>query len=37
VNALFADGAVHFLSDNTDILTLARLATRDDGAVVNLP
>jgi len=37
VNALFADGSVHFLSDNTDILTLARLATRDDGAVVNLP
>jgi prepilin-type processing-associated H-X9-DG protein len=37
VNALFGDGSVRFLSDNTDILTLARLATRDDGAVVNLP
>jgi hypothetical protein len=36
VNALFADGSVHFLSDNTDMLTLARLATRDDGRVVNL-
>jgi prepilin-type N-terminal cleavage/methylation domain-containing protein/prepilin-type processing-associated H-X9-DG protein len=37
VNALFGDGSVHFLSNGTDILTLARLATRDDGAVVNLP
>jgi prepilin-type N-terminal cleavage/methylation domain-containing protein/prepilin-type processing-associated H-X9-DG protein len=36
VNALFADGSVHFLSDNTDMLTLARLATRDDNGVVNL-
>jgi prepilin-type processing-associated H-X9-DG protein len=37
VNALFGDGSVRFLSDGTDILTLARLATRDDGAVVTLP
>jgi prepilin-type N-terminal cleavage/methylation domain-containing protein/prepilin-type processing-associated H-X9-DG protein len=34
VNALFADGSVHFLSDGTDLLTLARLATRDDGGVL---
>jgi prepilin-type N-terminal cleavage/methylation domain-containing protein/prepilin-type processing-associated H-X9-DG protein len=37
VNALFGDGSVHFLSDSTDLVTLARLATRDDGAVVTLP
>jgi len=37
VNALYADGSVHFLSDSTDLLTLARLATRDDGGVVNSP
>ncbi|HLJ97514.1 MAG TPA: DUF1559 domain-containing protein [Gemmataceae bacterium] len=35
VNALFGDGSVHFLTDSTDLLTLARLATRDDGGVVN--
>ena len=35
VNALFGDGSVHFLTDSTDILTLARLATRDDGGVVS--
>jgi prepilin-type processing-associated H-X9-DG protein len=34
VNALFGDGSVHFLGDNTDMLTLARLATRDDGGVL---
>jgi prepilin-type N-terminal cleavage/methylation domain-containing protein/prepilin-type processing-associated H-X9-DG protein len=37
VNALFGDGSVHFLSDGTDLLTLARLATRDDGQVLTLP
>jgi prepilin-type N-terminal cleavage/methylation domain-containing protein/prepilin-type processing-associated H-X9-DG protein len=37
VNALFGDGSVHFLSNGTDLLTLARLATRDDGQVVTLP
>jgi len=37
VNALYGDGSVHFISDSTDLLTLARLATRDDGGVVNLP
>ena len=37
VNALYGDGSVHFLTDSTDLLTLARLATRDDGGVVNLP
>jgi prepilin-type processing-associated H-X9-DG protein len=35
VNALFGDGSVHFLSDATDLLTLAQLATRDDGMVIN--
>jgi len=35
VNALFGDGSVHFLRDSTDLLTLARLATRDDGQPVN--
>jgi prepilin-type N-terminal cleavage/methylation domain-containing protein/prepilin-type processing-associated H-X9-DG protein len=34
VNALFADGSVHFLSNSTSLLTLARLATRDDGGVI---
>jgi prepilin-type processing-associated H-X9-DG protein len=37
VNALFGDGSVHFLNDGIDMLTLARLATRDDGGVVTLP
>jgi prepilin-type N-terminal cleavage/methylation domain-containing protein/prepilin-type processing-associated H-X9-DG protein len=37
VNALFGDGSVRFLTDSTDLLLLARLATRDDGAVVDLP
>jgi hypothetical protein len=37
VNALFADGSVHFLSDGTDLYTLACLATRDDGQVFTLP
>jgi prepilin-type processing-associated H-X9-DG protein len=37
VNALFGDGSVRFLSDGLDILTLARLATRDDGGVVSPP
>jgi prepilin-type N-terminal cleavage/methylation domain-containing protein/prepilin-type processing-associated H-X9-DG protein len=35
VNALFGDGSVRFLSDSTDLLTLARLATRDDGGIIN--
>jgi prepilin-type processing-associated H-X9-DG protein len=35
VNALFGDGSVHFLTDSTDLLTLARLATRDDGGVLD--
>jgi prepilin-type N-terminal cleavage/methylation domain-containing protein/prepilin-type processing-associated H-X9-DG protein len=34
VNALFADGSVHFLRDSVDLVTLARLATRDDGGVI---
>jgi prepilin-type N-terminal cleavage/methylation domain-containing protein/prepilin-type processing-associated H-X9-DG protein len=35
VNALFGDGSVHFVKDSIDLLTLARLATRDDGGVLN--
>src|SRR5262249_15131085 len=34
VNVLFGDGSVHFLTDSVPLLTLARLATRDDGAFV---
>jgi prepilin-type processing-associated H-X9-DG protein len=36
VNALLGDGSVRFFKDGTDLLTLARLATRDDGGVANL-
>ena len=32
VNAVFVDGSVQFLSDELPLRTLARLATRDDGA-----
>jgi prepilin-type N-terminal cleavage/methylation domain-containing protein len=34
VNALAGDGSVRFLSNGTDLLMLARYATRDDGAVM---
>ena len=34
VNALFADGSVKFITDNASLLTLSRLATRDDGATL---
>jgi prepilin-type N-terminal cleavage/methylation domain-containing protein len=34
VNALFGDGSVHFLRDSMNLVTLARLATRDDGGVL---
>jgi len=34
VNALFGDGSVRFVTDGTSLLTLARLATRDDGGVI---
>jgi prepilin-type N-terminal cleavage/methylation domain-containing protein/prepilin-type processing-associated H-X9-DG protein len=37
VNALFGDGSVHFLSNGTDLYTLACLATRDDGLVFTPP
>jgi len=37
VNTLVGDGSVRFLSDSTDLLMLARFATRDDGGVLNLP
>jgi len=36
VNALAGDGSVRFLRNSTDLLTLARYATRDDGGVFNL-
>jgi prepilin-type N-terminal cleavage/methylation domain-containing protein/prepilin-type processing-associated H-X9-DG protein len=36
VNVLFGDGSVHFLSDGTPLLMLARLATRDDGGVIQI-
>ena len=36
VNALFGDGSVHFLANGTSLLMLARLATRDDGGVVQI-
>jgi prepilin-type N-terminal cleavage/methylation domain-containing protein len=36
VSALLGDGSVRFLRDGTDLLTLGRLATRDDGGIVNL-
>jgi prepilin-type N-terminal cleavage/methylation domain-containing protein/prepilin-type processing-associated H-X9-DG protein len=35
VNALFGDGSVRFLHDDTALLTLAQLATRDDGMVID--
>jgi prepilin-type processing-associated H-X9-DG protein len=38
VNALFGDGSVHFVSDSIDLISLARLATKDDGGVIpNFP
>jgi prepilin-type N-terminal cleavage/methylation domain-containing protein/prepilin-type processing-associated H-X9-DG protein len=37
VNALLGDGSVRFFRDSTDLLVLARYATRDDGGVMNLP
>ncbi len=36
VMALAADGSVRFISDNVNLLMLARYATRDDGQVVNI-
>jgi len=36
VNVLVADGSVRFLTDSTDLLMLARFATRDDGGVLQL-
>jgi prepilin-type processing-associated H-X9-DG protein len=37
VNIALADGSVRFLTKNTDLATLHRLATRAGGEVVNLP
>ena len=37
VNALFCDGSVRFLADATPLLTLAILATRDEGQTVSAP
>jgi prepilin-type N-terminal cleavage/methylation domain-containing protein/prepilin-type processing-associated H-X9-DG protein len=36
VNVLLGDGSVRFLRDSVDLVTLARLATRDDGQVFTL-
>ena len=36
VNVLRGDGSVLFLRDSTDVLTLARFATRDDGGVFTI-
>jgi prepilin-type processing-associated H-X9-DG protein len=36
VNVLAGDGSVRFLKNSTDLLTLARYATRDDGGVFTL-
>lgn len=36
VNALMGDGSVRFMRDNTPLVTLAQLATRDDGIPVVL-
>lgn len=35
VNALLGDGSVRFFRDSTDLLILARYATRDDGGVIS--
>jgi len=35
VNVLLCDGSVRFVRDSIDLLMLARLATRDDGGVLN--
>ena len=35
--AVFADGSVRFLQSSTDLVTLQRLSTRDDGIPVTLP
>jgi len=37
VNMVLADGSVRFVSNSTPLVTLAQLATRDDGQTVNLP
>jgi len=36
VLAAVADGSVQFISDSTDMVTLSRLATRDDGQVASI-
>jgi prepilin-type N-terminal cleavage/methylation domain-containing protein/prepilin-type processing-associated H-X9-DG protein len=36
VNVVLADGSVRFLRDSTPLVTLAQLATRNDGTVVTL-
>lgn len=37
VQIVRADGSVHFLSQNVSLLTIKRMATRDDGAVIDEP
>lgn len=37
VQAVFVDGSVHFIPDSIDLVTLKRLADKDDGQTVSLP
>ena len=37
VQAVFADGSVHFIPDTIDLFTLKNLADKNDGNVVALP
>lgn len=37
VNAVFGDGSVRFLTNSTDLVTLKKLATRNDGQTITLP
>lgn len=37
VNALFADGSIHFLAETIDLPTFGNLGARNDGNVVSLP
>lgn len=37
INTLFADGSVHFVSNEFDFLTFQKLCTRADGMTVDQP
>jgi len=37
INALYADGSVHFITNSTPLLVLQRLASKDDGQVFATP